>query len=94
MRTVEIDEEVLEKMFENMEYLHSLVGSVLKLLTAGKSDDLLTTAEAAKLLRISVATLWNLKAYGKIPFVQINGRILYQVSDIAAYLFEHKINAP
>ena len=66
MRTVEIDEEVLEAIFENIEYLHGLVNTVLQLLNAKKPDEWLTTKETAQILRISISTLLNLRVYGKI----------------------------
>lgn len=91
MRTVEIDEDVLEAMFENIEYLHTLVKKVLELLSAKKPDDLLTSKETAKILRISVSTLHNLKVYGKIPFTQIDGRVMYLAADIAKFLLRNKI---
>lgn len=91
MKTVEIDAEVLEAMFENIEYLHSLVNKVLDLLTARKPDDLLTSQETAKILRISSATLHNLKVYGKIPFIQIEGRVMYRAGDVAKFLLKSKV---
>ena len=91
MRTVEIDEEVLEAMFENIEYLHSLVNTVSQLLNAKNPDEWLTTKETAEILRISVSTLLNLRVYGKIPFSQIDGRIMYQAGDVAKYLLKQKV---
>lgn len=92
MRTVEIDEEVLEAMFENIEYLHGLVNTVLKLLNAKKPDDWLTSKETAQILRISVATLLNLRVYGKIPFSQIDGRVMFLAGDVAKYLLKQKVS--
>lgn len=91
MRTVEIDEEVLDSMFEHIEYLHTLVKSVLKLLNAKKTGEWLTSKEVAKMLRISTATLHNLKQYGKIPFTQIEGRIMFLTDDIANYLLNQRV---
>ena len=90
MRTVEIDEEVLESMFEHIEFLHSLVNSVVRLLNAKKSGEWLTSAEVAGILRISNSTLHNLKQYGKIPFSQIEGRIMYLSDDVAKFLVSRK----
>lgn len=90
MRTVEIDEEVLESMFEQVEYLHSLVRTISRLLISKKPDDLLTTGEAAAILRMSTRHLNNLKAAGKISFIQINGRVMYLASDIAKYIIMQK----
>ena len=91
MKTVEIDHEVLESMFQHVEYLHTLVNSVLELLNAKKPGEWLTSAEVAKILRISRATLHNLKQYGKIPFSQIEGRVMYRAEDIAKYLLSLKV---
>lgn len=91
MRTVEIDEDILESMFEHIEYLHTLVNSVLDLLKVKKTGEWLTSNEVAKILRISTATLHNLKQYGKIPFSQIEGRIMYLTDDIANYLSSQRI---
>lgn len=91
MRTVEIEEEVLEAMFDHMDYLHVLVGNVLELMNTKKPEDMLTTKEAARALNISVTTLNNLKSYGKIPFLQIDGRVMYKVSDILEYLTWQKM---
>ncbi len=90
MSTVEIDEDVLESMFEHIEYLHTLVNSVAQLLNAKKSGEWLTSNEVAKILRISNSTLHNLKQYGKIPFSQIEGRIMYLSDDIAKFLLSRK----
>lgn len=91
MRTVEIDEDILDSMFEHIEYLHTLVNSVLDHLKVKKAGEWLTSNEVAKILRISTATLHNLKQYGKIPFSQIEGRIMYLTDDIANYLSSQKI---
>lgn len=91
MKTVEIDHEVLESMFQHVEYLHTLVNSVLELLNAKRPGEWLTSTEVAKILRISKATLHNLKQYGKIPFSQIEGRVMYRADDIAKYLLSLKV---
>ena len=91
MKTVEIDNEVLESMFQHVEYLHTLVNSVLELLNAKRPGEWLTSTEVAKILRISKATLHNLKQYGKIPFSQIEGRVMYRADDIAKYLLSLKV---
>lgn len=91
MKTVEIDHEVLESMFQHVEYLHTLVNSVLELLNVKRPGEWLTSAEVAKILRISKATLHNLKQYGKIPFSQIDGRVMYRADDIAKYLLSLKV---
>lgn len=90
MRIVSIDEEVLESMFQHIEYLHTLVNTIVQLLTAKKSGEWLTSSEVANILRISTSTLNNLRHYGKIPFSQIEGRIMYLADDVAQFLLSRK----
>ena len=61
MKTVEIDHKVLESMFQHVEYLHTHVNSVLELLNAKRPGEWLTSAEVAKILRISrdIQTIGN-----------------------------------
>lgn len=92
MNIVEIDEEVLEDMFTHVEYLHTLVNTVIQLLNAKKPDEWLTSAETAKILRISKSSLINLRHYGKIPFSEIEGRIMFLTSDVAKFLLNQRVN--
>lgn len=46
----------------------------------------LTNREVCLLLRISFRTLQNWRDTGKIPFIQIKGKILYKESDILKWL--------
>lgn len=90
MRTVEIDEEVLEAMFDNVEYLHTLVQQVLALLNRTGNEEWLTSSDAAKILRVSEGTLLNMRSYGKIPYTKIHGRIMFRAKDVAAYILKCK----
>ena len=65
--------------------------SILDHLKVKKAGEWLTSNEVAKILRISTATLHNFKQYGKIPFSQIEGRIMYLTDDIANYLSSQRI---
>ena len=52
----------------------------------GIDDDLLTTPEAAKLLRITPQTLYRHRWEGRGPaFVRIGGKIMYRRSDLSEY---------
>lgn len=50
----------------------------------------LTNREVCQLLRISSRTLQNWRGTGKIPFIKLKGKILYQESEI---LIVNKINS-
>ena len=45
-------------------------------------EKFLTTKEACRTLNLSARTLQEWKTRGKIPFIQLGGKILYRQSDI------------
>lgn len=47
-------------------------------------DDLLTVAQAARLLKISVATLWRWKAQGELAAISVLGRTVFDRAQIQA----------
>lgn len=49
----------------------------------------LTNREVCQLLRISSRTLQNWRDTGKIPFVRLQGKILYQETDILSTLSKY-----
>jgi len=51
---------------------------------------LYTVAEAAKLLRISERTLWELTKNGLISCVRIGRRVLYDLNDLREFVNSHK----
>ncbi|MGL5684010.1 MAG: helix-turn-helix domain-containing protein [Marinifilaceae bacterium] len=48
----------------------------------------LTNLEVCQLLRISSRTLQNWRDTGKIPFIKLKGKILYQESEILKIVTE------
>ncbi|WP_455626328.1 helix-turn-helix domain-containing protein [Parabacteroides sp.] len=65
--------------------IEAVVRKVLDDLKPQKSEDsirLLTRAEAAKMLRISLPTLADWTRQGMIPAQRIGRRVLYAISDI------------
>jgi len=55
------------------------------------ADQLLTAADVARRLTISVASVRRLQRQRQIPFVKIKGSIRYLVRDIAAYVTEGRV---
>lgn len=51
-------------------------------------EKLLTNQEVCQFLRISSRTLQNWRDTGKIPFIQIKGKILYSESEITKLLID------
>ena len=52
---------------------------------------LLTIAETAELLKISVSTVRNLQQQRHIPFIKVGGSVRFAANDITAYLEKRKV---
>ncbi|MHB1768085.1 MAG: helix-turn-helix domain-containing protein [Phycisphaerae bacterium] len=52
----------------------------------GGESPLLDQRSAAKFLRLSVKTLYNLRMAGELPYIQIGDRILLYVADLHAFI--------
>jgi excisionase family DNA binding protein len=50
----------------------------------------LRPAEAAARLGISVTTLYRLRIAGRIPFVKLDGAVLFRVASLDQFLLEHE----
>jgi excisionase family DNA binding protein len=55
---------------------------------------LLNEREAAALLGIGSRTLWQLRKDGKIGYVPIGARVLYDVSELRRWILRNKAQAP
>jgi excisionase family DNA binding protein len=56
-------------------------------------DGLLTIADVAEILKISVPTVRRLQQQRKIPFVKVGGSIRFARSDVASYLAARRVRA-
>jgi hypothetical protein len=56
-------------------------------------DELFTTIEAARYLRISVTTLWRERTKGNISFRRASCKLLYSRADLENYLERNKQEA-
>jgi excisionase family DNA binding protein len=54
---------------------------------------LLTIAEVAELLRISVSSVRRLQQQRRIPFVKVGGSVRFTKSDIVSYLESRRVRA-
>ena len=56
------------------------------------NSGLLTAAEAATFLRVSVGTLtqWRCTARVKVPFVKVGSLVRYQLADLARFVQERR----
>ena len=60
---------------------------------AQETNEIYTTNEAAKFLRISPITLWRERKKGKIAFCRVASRIVYLQRDLENYLNRNKREA-
>jgi excisionase family DNA binding protein len=58
------------------------------------NEEWLTSEQAAKYLKISVPTLWNLTSNGKIPFHKFGRRNRYFLTELRELLFSQKRGVP
>jgi excisionase family DNA binding protein len=59
---------------------------------ASPTLELLTIAEAARLLNISVPSVRRLQQQRHIPFFKVRGCIRFEKSDIVAYLQKQRVS--
>jgi excisionase family DNA binding protein len=55
--------------------------------------ELLTIAEVAKLLKISIPSVRRLQQQRHIPFFKVGGRIRFEQSDIVTYLQKRRVHS-
>lgn len=60
---------------------------------AGWVPELLTVADVARLLKISVSSVRRLQRRRQLPFVKVGGRVRYTRSDVAEYLARQRVEA-
>jgi excisionase family DNA binding protein len=76
-----------KKLIENIRYVLKEKVKELLISLLNKEDCwYLTRTEAAKLLNISVTTLWRLDRKQTLPATRFYGRVLYLKSDLLNYL--------
>ena len=56
-------------------------------------EGLLTIADVAEILKVSVPTVRRLQQQRKIPFVKVGGSIRFARSDVASYLAARRVRA-
>lgn len=49
-------------------------------------ESILNVEEAAKLLRMSVPTIWRLKASGEIPYRKIGSRVVFMRDELISWV--------
>jgi len=85
---VVITENELEALIQRS--VASLIDTAFKRLT---EKEYLTTAEVAQMLSVSKCTIVGYRSRRLIPFVKLQGRVLYKRTDVIAFLEHRKIRA-
>jgi len=62
-------------------------------LDANIANELLTVAEAAAMLRISMAGMRRLQQRRLIPFIKVGGSVRFAKCDLVAYLRKRRVEA-
>jgi excisionase family DNA binding protein len=57
----------------------------------GWMPELLTVADVARLLKISISSVRRLQQRRRLPFIKVGGRIRYARSDVADYLERQRV---
>jgi len=69
------------------------VASAVLYLDINSADDLLTVAESAALLRISMAGMRRLQQRRLVPFIKVGGSVRFAKCDLIAYLRKRRVDA-
>ncbi|HML65968.1 MAG TPA: helix-turn-helix domain-containing protein [Dysgonomonas sp.] len=81
------DNEKVKRFFQSLDRMLDKVESVItKHRPTLKGERFLTDAEVSERLKVSRRTLQEYRSTGKIPYIQLGGKTLYQESDIQKLL--------
>jgi excisionase family DNA binding protein len=60
---------------------------------SGPSIELLTIAEVAELLKVSVSGVRRLQQARQLPFIKVGGSVRFSKSDIISYLEKRRVES-
>ena len=77
----------IASFFTELDELLDTIGEALKNRTPHlNGEKFLSNRDACQMLHVSSRTLQNWRDTGKIPFIQIKGKILYKQSEVLRWL--------
>ncbi len=83
----------IASFFTVMDELLDIIGHTLKNRTPHlNGEKFLSNRDVCRMLHVSSRTLQDWRDNGKIPFIQIKGKILYKQSEIQIFIGTNKIN--
>ncbi len=82
MEVVQIEKEVLDMMFDVMDYQTQLIAMMYNKIKHISPDKWLTTEEVASILSISVRKVRSMKSLGQLGFIKKGKTCLYKPEDV------------
>ncbi len=80
----------IASFFTAIDELLDTIGQALKNRTPHlNGEKFLSNRDVCQMLHVSSRTLQDWRDTGKIPFIQIKGKILYKESEIVKYIEQH-----
>lgn len=80
----------INSFFTGLEELLDTIGQALKNRTPHlNGEKFLSNRDVCRMLHVSSRTLQDWRDAGKIPFIQIKGKILYKQSEIFQWIDKH-----
>lgn len=86
MEVVQIDKDVLNMMFEVMDYQTQLITMMFERIIHIKPEKWLSTEDVAKLLSISERKVRMMKSSGKLGFIKKGRTCLYKADDVISLI--------
>jgi len=81
----------IASLFTAMDELLNTIGQALKNRTPHlNGEKILSNRDVCKMLHVSSRTLQDWRDTGKIPFIQIKGKILYKQSEVLKWLEQNR----
>lgn len=90
LEIVQIDKEVLQMMFDMMEYQTRLIKNMYDRLRNVTPEKWLPTEDVAKLLSVSPRKVRTMKALGQLGFIKQGRKCLYKSEDVYSCIRKNK----
>ena len=92
MEVIDRKSEAVLFFFKELDEILEIIGKALKNRTPHlNGEKFLTNSDVCNMLHVSQRTLQEWRKQGKIPFVRLKGKILYQQSEILKCLHQQTL---
>lgn len=78
----------MERLIDRFEILEEKMDRMLKKKTCLDGEDLLDNYDLMNFLNVSNRTLQRFRTSGDLPYLKINGKIFYKLSDVNRFIRE------